>query len=725
LAAAWTQIHVRDGEFLNHITSAASRVEGEKLIRGMLVMKKYFLPPLLAIAAVPVFAANNKRMEHVLVTMPIHKKEAQTALPVTVLDGEELKRQAAATIGETLNNSPGLSSASFGPAVGQPVIRGQQGPRVQVLQNGLPALDVSTNSADHAVSVEPILADSIEILRGPATMLYGGGAIGGVINVVDGRIPAKAIDGVNGVAELRSGSVDDGRSGVFRVDAGDGRWMLHIDGLYRDWSDPEIPGFAINPRNVDDIEENTEGSIGNASGRTRRVTVGSSYHFDDGYWGLSYTELSNQYGIPSGVHHHEEEHEEDHDHDHDEHEHEEHEEEGVSIVIDQTRWDMAGDLHFDGLIDIMRWRMSYSDYQHQEVESSGEVGTTFNKEAWAGRLELTHKPWGSWHGVWGLQWLNADFSALGEEAFVPENTTRSIGLFWLEDYHANKWSIEAGMRVDIERLEIAHAISDDQEETSYSASLAGIYDVNEIWSLSLALSESQRAPNAEERFSNIGNDEDHYVVHGATGAIEVGDADLTNEKSRNADFIIRADFAAVTAKLTLFHNQFTDYIYLDNSGTQIDETDVLQYRQQDAVFEGVEYELNYRYTPQGAAHSYQLSVFGDRINAEFDDGEDVPRLPPAHDGLSIGWDWRNWQADISYIHAQAQSQAGLNESSTAGYNRLDASVSRRFQLAGSECWISLKGRNLGDEEIRSSSSFIRDYAPEAGRNIELAIGFQF
>ena len=200
MAAAWTQIHVRDGEFLNYITSAASRVEGEKLIRGMLVMKKYFLPPLLAIAAAPVFAADSKRMEHVLVTMPIHKKEAQTALPVTVLDGEELKRQAAATIGETLNNSPGLSSASFGPAVGQPVIRGQQGPRVQVLQNGLPALDVSTNSADHAVSVEPILADSIEILRGPATMLYGGGAIGGVINVVDGRIPAKAIDGVNGVA---------------------------------------------------------------------------------------------------------------------------------------------------------------------------------------------------------------------------------------------------------------------------------------------------------------------------------------------------------------------------------------------------------------------------------------------------------------------------------------------------------------------------------------------
>ncbi|MFQ3200636.1 MAG: iron complex outermembrane receptor protein [Zhongshania sp.] len=690
-------------------------------------MKKYLLPPLAVLVAAPVFAVENDRIEHILVTMPMHKKEAQTALPVTVLDGEELVRQAARTIGETLNNSPGLSVASFGPAVGQPVIRGQQGPRVKVLQNGLPALDVSTNSADHAVSVEPILADSIEILRGPSTLLYGGGAIGGVINVIDGRIPVKPINGVNGVAELRSTSVDDGRSGVFRIDAGDGNWVVHFDALYRDWSDPDIPGLAINPRNVDDVDESTDGFIGNADGRTRRLTVGTSYHFDEGYWGLSYSELSNQYGIPSGVHHHEEDHEEDHEEGEgeDDHELEENGEEGVNLVIDQTRWDMAGDRHFDGPINLLRWRLSYSDYQHQELEPTGEVGTTFNKEAWAGRLELSHSPLGAWHGVWGLQWLNADFSALGEESFVPENTTQSFGLFWLEDYHADKWSIEAGLRADIDRLELSQGVADNHNETNFGASLAGLYDISEEWTLSLALSESQRAPNAEERFSNIGNSFEQYVVHGATGAIEVGDENLRTERSRNADASVRADYGDIKAKVTVFHNQFSDYIYLDNTDTQRDDTDILQYRQQDAVFKGLEYELSYSLSVANTGQQYLFKLFGDRVNAEFDDGQNVPRLPPAHDGISVGWTWQAWQADVSYVHAHAQNKPGLNEAPTAAYDRVDASISRDFELAGNDYTVMLNGHNLADEEIRSSASFIRDYAPEAGRNIELALRVRF
>ncbi|CAA0079571.1 putative TonB-dependent receptor [Zhongshania aliphaticivorans] len=696
-------------------------------------MKKYFLPALVALTNAPAFAEETQQVEHVLVTMPMHKKEAQTALPVTVLSGDELKRQAAATIGETLNLSPGLSSASFGPAVGQPVIRGQQGARVQVLQNGLPALDVSTNSADHAVSVEPVLADSIEILRGPATMLYGGGAIGGVVNVIDGRIPVKAVNGVEGAAEFRNTSVDDGRSGVFRVDAGNGRWVVHVDALYRDWSDPDIPGLAINPDNVDDIEENTDGSIGNASGRTRRVTLGSSYHFEDGYWGVSYTELSNQYGIPSGVHHHDEDHEEedhddddhdDHDEDHDE-DHEDHDEDGVNIVIDQTRWDAAGDLHLAGPLDLFRWRVSYSDYQHQEIESTGEVGTTFSKEAWAGRLELSHKPWGNWHGVWGLQLLESDFSALGEESFVPENTTRSVGLFWLEDYHADKWSLEAGLRADFDSLEIAQSVADDQDDSSVSASLAGMYDISDIWVVSLALSESQRAPNAEERFSNIGNDLSNYVVHGATGAIEIGDENLETEKSRNVDLSLRANAGDVRAKFSIFYNEFSDYIYLDNTGTQSDETDILQYRQQDASFSGVEYEVSYDLASVGAEQRYTFSLFGDRVDAELDNGDNVPRLPPGHDGLSVAWQWQDWQANVSYVYAHAQNDVGVNDTTTDAYKRVDASIARDFVLAGNDYTIMLKGRNLADEEIRNSTSFIRDYAPEAGRNIELVMRVNF
>ncbi|WP_372861507.1 TonB-dependent receptor plug domain-containing protein, partial [Spongiibacter sp.] len=254
-------------------------------------------------------------MEHVVVSVAAHKKEAQTALPVTVLDADTLRRQAAATLGDTLNNLPGLSSASFGPGVGQPVIRGHQGPRVQVLRNGLPSLDVSSNSADHAVSVEPLFADSIEVLRGPATLLYGSAAIGGVVNVIDGVIPSRHRDGVAVAAELRGSTVDDGRTSVARLESGAGNWAFNIQSLYRDWADPDIPGSSLNPQAADDpeeLEESSQGYLANADGRSRLQSVGTSYHFsrgaiESGYIGVSYSNLDSNYGIPAGVHHHEEE----------------------------------------------------------------------------------------------------------------------------------------------------------------------------------------------------------------------------------------------------------------------------------------------------------------------------------------------------------------------------------------------------------------------------------
>jgi iron complex outermembrane receptor protein len=661
-----------------------------------------------------VYAENNKRMEHILVTMPIHKKEAQTALPVTILSGDELRRQAAATIGATLAQTPGLSSASFGPAVGQPVIRGQQGPRVQVLQNGLPALDVSSNSADHAVSVEPILADSIEILRGPATLLYGGGAIGGVINVVDGRIPVKPVDGVEGALELRHSSGDDGRSSVLRLDAGDGRWVFHVDNLYRDWSDPDIPGLALNANNLDDVDESSDGYIANASGRTRRTTLGSAYHFDQGYWGLSYSELDNQYGIPAGVHHH---------HDESESAADESAEEGVSLAIEQRRWDIAGDLHLQNWFELLRWRLAYSDYQHKEIESSGEIGTVFTKQAWAARFELAHMPLGDLHGVVGLQLLDADYSAIGEESFVPQNSNQSVGLFWLEDYHRDNWSIEAGLRADLDSLELVELGLDDKNN-NISASLSGVYDINEIWTATLALSQSRRAPNAEERYSNLVNDSSSYVVHGATGAIELGDRNLRDEKSSNADISLRADYDSLTAKVAGFYNQFDQFIYLHNTGTEIDDADVLSYQQQDARFHGVEYELEYLLN-QGEEWRWTLSLFGDRIRGELASGEAVPRLPAGQDGLKLGMSNANWQGEIMFAHSLAQTKPGANELKTDGYDRLDTSISRKFSVNEVDFTLLLNGRNLMDEDIRSSSSFIRDYAPEAGRSLELALQLQF
>ncbi|MBD2858313.1 TonB-dependent receptor [Spongiibacter sp. KMU-158] len=662
-------------------------------------------------------------LEHVLVTIPVHKKEARTALPVTVLSGDALREQAAMTLGDTLNGSPGLASSSFGPAVGQPVIRGQQGPRVAVLQNGLPALDVSTNSADHALSVEPVLAESIEVLRGPSTLLYGGGAIGGVVNVIDNRVPGKHINGVEGAVELRRNSVDNGRAGVARLDMGNGTWVFHLDALYRDWEEPEIPGLSVNERYADAeaIEESSDGVIGNADGRTRRFTLGSAYHFDGGYAGISYSELRNLYGIPSGVHHHHEEAvvgapvEPEHE-----------EEEGIDLAIEQRRWDVAGDVHNEGFWELLRWRGSYSEYQHQELEGDGAVGTTFSRDAWALRTELSHREVGNMHGVVGLQYLQSDFSALGEESFVPETENRNLGIFWLEDYHLDRWQFEAGLRVDRDELDSAEADLEAHNYFGASGSLAAIYDLNSVWSVSASYAESRRAPGAEERYSNIMIEPgDEYIVHGATGSVELGNPDLGREKSANIELGLRADMDRITAKLNVFSNQFSDFIYLQNTGLEQDEAPILSYQQQDADFVGVEYELKIALLPASYNNQIELRLYGDRISAELASGEDVPRLPPSRNGLALSWSYQDWSASIDYLHASKQDKPGANENPTESYNRVDADISWRWQYQSQSYIWSLKARNLGDEEIRSSSSFIRDAAPEPGRSLELAFRWEF
>ncbi|HEY7776783.1 MAG TPA: TonB-dependent receptor plug domain-containing protein, partial [Kineobactrum sp.] len=363
---------------------------------------KRFMPLALAVASANL-AAQSLPMEHVLISAPLQKQEAETALPVTVLTGEDLRRSARSTIGDTLGDIPGLANASFGPGVGQPVIRGQQGPRVTVLQNGTSSADASSVSADHAVSVDSLLADSIEVLRGPATLLYGAGAIGGVVNVIDNRIPRQRIEGVTGGAELRHDSASDMDTAIVRMDAGSGNFAFHIDGLYRDWNNLDIPGLAAREHDEDHEEEHageeheeheeeaetTDGYIDNTGGRTRNLTLGSSYHFDRGLVGLAVSRLENNYGIPAGAHgHHEEGHEGE---EHEGEEHGEEEEGGIRLEVKQTRIDANFELAqpLPGF-DSLRATVTHTDYEHAEIEGNGEVGTLYSNESWETRAELVH-----------------------------------------------------------------------------------------------------------------------------------------------------------------------------------------------------------------------------------------------------------------------------------------------------------------------------------------------
>jgi iron complex outermembrane recepter protein len=698
--------------------------------------------PLAAAVAVAQAAAQSPPMEHVLVSVPLHKKTAETALPVTVLSGDELRRAAASTIGDTLSTTPGLANASFGPGVGQPVIRGQQGARVTVLQNGTSSADASNLSADHAVAVEPLLADSIEILRGPATLLYGGGAIGGVVNVVDNRIPTSLVESSGG-AEYRHDSASDMDNLVARYEGSAGQFAFHADALYRDWNDLDIPGYAIREEDHhddhddhDDHEEEDEqrkGVLENTGGRTKSLTLGSSYHFESGFVGLAVNRLENQYGIPAGAHggHGEEEHEDEHEDEHEEEHEDEHEDEHghgdeLSIDLEQTRYDAALHWHepLAGL-EVARGFLTYTDYEHAEIEGSGEIGTEYSNETWEGRLEIVHQPRGNLHGVFGLQLVEGEFSALGEEAFIPVTDNSETGLFLLEDFHSGDWTFEFGLRYDRDKRDPDTAAASEESYNAFSASGSALWDVAQAWQLGAALSRAERAPTAEELFSNVDAVDEHELVeHAATGIIEIGSTDLDTEVSNNLDVSLDWQQGGHYASVTLFYNDFQDYIGLLATGREVDGVDVYIYDQQDAEFYGIEANAEFALVQLGGGE-LRLGLFGDSIRGELDDGSDIPRMPPTRIGGRLSWSTDRLQLWGSVVDADDQDRPGENEEETAGYTRWDMGADYSIPVGGSELQLFASLNNLTDEEIRLSTSFLRDVAPEAGRSIEAGIRFTF
>lgn len=704
------------------------------------------ITPLAVAVAAATAAAEPLPMEHVLVSVPLHKQEAETALPVTVLTGDELTRTVASTIGETLSNKPGLANASFGPGVGQPVIRGQQGPRVTVLQNGTSSADASNISADHAVASEPLLADSIEVLRGPATLLYGGGAIGGVVNILDNRIPTSLPEEASGDFEYRHDTASSLDNVVARGEGAAGNFAFHASAIYRDWDNLEIPGRAVREEDHHDEEEHEEeheeheegsdGEIDNTGGRTKSLTLGSSYHFESGFFGVAVNRLENNYGIPAGSHGgHEEEHHEDHDEDHDEHDEEhdeeehgeeEHGHEDISIDLEQTRYDTALHIHepFAGL-EVFRGFLTFTDYEHAEIEGNGEVGTVYENETWEGRIEMVHQPFGNFHGVLGLQAIDSEFSAEGEEAFIPLTERQGLGLFLLEDFHVSDWLFEFGLRYDRDELSPDTFAASDESFDAFSLSASALWNITTDWQLGLALSSAERAPATEELYSNVENDDpENWVVHAATSAIELGNPDLEVETSNNVDFSVDWRRDGHFASVTLFYNDFEDYIGLLATGVEVDEVPVYVYDQQDAEFYGIEVESEFGLTTF-AGGDLRLGVFGDSITGELDSGDDVPRMPPMRVGGRLSWQSDQWRVWGSVLDADDQDSPGENEEPTEGYTRWDAGVEYRLQTNEWDLLAFAKFKNISDEEIRLSTSFLRDVAPEAGRGVELGIRYSF
>ena len=713
-------------------------------------MKTFFKQRYLAVAIAalcqPVFADD---VEEVVVTASPLSKNAETVNhPVNLLSGDKLHNAAASTLGETLNGQLGVSSASFGPGVGLPIIRGQSDNRVKVMQDSVGSMDASAASPDHAVTLEPLLATKIEVLRGPAALRYGSGAIGGAVNVVDGRIASELPERpLSGRAEVRGNSVNDERSGMFRLDGVNGNWVLHVDGLVRNGDDYRIPGYAV----VDALEEHDHahddgdaaeprrGTLDNSSIRTRAGGVGATWLGDGGFFGLSASTYRTNYGIPNGAHVHADGDDHDHDHDHGGEE-EEGDEHDVRIDMAQNRFEFKGGLYNPtSFLKSVTLRTAFTDYEHVELEA-GTPATRFTNQGIEGRLEAVQNEVAGWNGAFGLQFGNSDFGAKGEEAFVPDTRTENAGLFVLQEKQFGPFKLELGARHDQVKLDP----TGDYQQRKFDAtnlSAAGIWTLNDAVDLRFGVDSSERAPTNEELYA--------AGAHIATRSIELGNPDMKTERGQRIELGIHTHSERVDVSASVYQTKFKDFIYLADTGV-VEDLPVRLWAQQDATFKGAEAEALVHLF-EGGAGDWDLRVFGDYVKAELDgsgsrnvdiavphgdhnhnytvelaNGGYLPRISPARVGADLRWAKDGWRASLGAVRYSSQKDTAQNEQASDGYTLVDAHVAYRWDRSDSNSYeVFLDGNNLTNREVRPHTSLLRDYSPLPGRGVAFGIRAYF
>ncbi len=692
--------------------------------------------------ALQVHAAEHD-IEEVVVTGPFHEPVTDSALPISVLSNEELRKQVANSLGDTLNGQLGVHSASFGTGVGQPVLRGQSGKRVQILQNSVFVADAANVSPDHANGIEPLLADTIEVVRGPATLLYGSGAIGGVVNVIDQRVPTRLLERPEIVLEQSHNSASDENRSILGVTASLGEFGIHFDAYDRRNEQVNIPGAASDEAAIEalealageDHEEEEaeeaaiEGYIPNSDGEATGGSFGVSWVQAHGYIGLSYNRFESEYGLPPGVHgHHEEAHE---DEEEEEHEGEEHGEEAIiRLALEQERYDFKGDYHFDsGLFDKLAYHVGYTDYEHVELEIEDGVtaiGTRFQNHGYDSRFTLTTRERNGWQGVWGVQLNDTDFSAIGEEAFIPATDIRNVALFAVERLEQSNQTFEFAARVEKAELESGAC---DQDDTVFSLSASLVRNLGAAGSVTLGLGRSERAATIEERFSNVDTSTcrttTELVTHAATNLIEVGNADLDTETAINFDVGYRFSVGSAVGEITAFYNDIDDYVYLNLTGQEVDETQVANFEAQAAEFYGFEALLEFPLT-QFSDSGLNGFIMTDLVRGEFSDGSHVPRIPPARLGFGVNWTSAHWTTEMEITRVFQQDRAANLELATAGYTMVNLYADYHWYMSN-EAELTLFARidNLLDQEVRNHVSFLKNVAPESGRGIRAGVRLQF
>jgi iron complex outermembrane recepter protein len=662
--------------------------------------------------ALPAQAQDHEAVDELIVTgVPRDSLAGDLAQSVSIVSGDELDRIRSSNLGETLANQLGVNSSYFGAGASRPIIRGLAGARVQMLEDGIDTMDAATLSDDHAVTVEPLAADQIEIFRGPTTLLYGSGAVGGVVNTVTTRIPGVAPeDGFEGAFELRGDSVAGARGAAVRLDGGAERFAWHFDAGRRDSDDYDIPGFAHADADPADAgPEEAFGFVPNSAAESDSAAFGASWLGDGGFLGLGINTFDSLYGIPG------------HEHEHEEGEEPvepEPEEAAVRIDLKQRRVDLRGGWdELSGAIEGVNVRLGINDYEHVELEGDA-VGTLFTNDARELRVELLHRTAGRWSGAFGVQLGDREFAAVGEEAFVPPVDTSTTGLFVVEQVELDPWELSLGARIESQEHTPSNGLPVfDENATSFS--FGSIRRFGDGYAFVATLALSDRLPVAEELYSD--------GPHLATGAVQIGDASLSEETARHVDIGIRGELDELEWSVTAFNTQYDDFIYLADTGTEdpVDELPIFAYTQADADFTGLEAEV---FVPllSGGANEVDLRLFADYVRGELANGESLPRLPPLRYGARLEYHNERLLVGVEGTRYDDQDDVAPFEEETPGYLLMNADV--RWQLVGvtgMELELFLNASNLGDEEARKHTSFVKDVAPLPGRNYALGIRSRF
>lgn len=635
----------------------------------------------------------------------------------SVVSGEELTRELRPTIGDTLARQPGVSATSFGPNASRPVLRGLQGERIRILTDGLGSLDVSNTSVDHAVSINPLTADRIEVLRGPAALLFGSSAIGGVVNVIDSRIPRRVPDEpvhFEGLFTYGTAANELSANAAIDVPIG-GNFVIHVDGNYVNTDDLRVGGFVLTPALRAQAAASAEPEIAelaelrdrlpNSASETSEVAAGIAWIDGENNVGLSVSRYDSLYGVPirysldPAV-----------------------EAEAVRLDLRQTRVD--GRAEFDtgsGFVDTVRFRAGYSDYRHFEVEDTGEIATTFLNEGVEARLEAVQSTRNGWGGGFGAQFFNRDFSVDGEEKFLPPNRTRQIGLFTLQTFDLGAVRAEGGLRYEHSSLR-AEADADlgnaeiRRSFNAFTGSLGASLALAPGIRVGLNATRSERAPSAEELFAN--------GPHAGTQAFEVGDPTFDTERSWGLEATLRGSGDGYSFGASIFHSWFDGYIYEQPTGAIEDDLPVFQFLQADARYFGIEFEGSVRLARIGGA-TVNLDGVADYVGATVESVGPAPRTPPFRLLGGIEVQSRLLDGRFEVEHVTGQDRVAAFETPSDGYTMVNASLAFRPFGERNATSFTVSANNIFDVSARRHASFLKDYAPLAGRDIRLSARITF